>query len=98
MNHVYSGPRAYPGQQPQKYLGLAPRTGSNLKGLICMPLKQEWFQDRGASTPPTSPLWPRWIRNRSCTNRYKHAHILKAMSFPRPGVSCAFIKYIQEYF
>ena len=31
-------------------------------------------------------------------NRYKHVHRLKAINFPHPGVSCIFIKYLQDYF
>ena len=63
------------------------------KGLICMPLKQEWNHDRGFSSPHLVPYGLRWIWNRSCANCYKHVHILKAISFPRPDVSCIFIIY-----
>ena len=76
----------------------SPELASKLKGLICMPLKQEWNQDRGASTPQPVPCGLRWVRNMSCANRYKHVHILKAISFLRPGVSYTVIKYIQDYF
>jgi len=74
MNHIYSGFRAYPGQRPQEYLGLALLPAAKLKGLICMPLKQEWNQDRGASTLHPILCGLRWIWNRSCARRYKHVH------------------------
>ena len=48
-----------------------PEPAAKSKVLICMPLKQEWNQDRGASTPHPVSYGLRWIRNRSCANCYK---------------------------